>query len=258
METVGEILKYMEELAPYELAENWDNVGLLCGDREQEVYSVVCSLDVTREVIGEAKEKGAGLIVAHHPVIFTSVSSVTEDDRTGRILREAICGGISLICMHTNLDCANGGVNDALAAALSIKNVVNMEAGENGMLGRVGDLPQELSPEKFAAYVKEHLWAGGVRFCDGRHPVRRVAVGGGACGKLMDQAISKGADAFVIGDSSYDLMQKAESLGLTLVDAGHFPTENTVVPVIAEKLGAAFPSVEVWVSEKHADCIKFV
>ncbi len=258
MVTVGEILKYMEELAPYELAESWDNVGLLCGDREQEVDSVVCALDVTIDVIREAKEKGASLIVAHHPAIFTSVSRVTEDDRTGKILREAIRGGISLICMHTNLDCANGGVNDALAAALSLTNVVNMEAGENRMLGRVGDLSQELSPEKFAAFVKERLLAGGVRFCNGRHPVRRVAVGGGACGKLMDQAIEKGADAFVIGDSSYDLMQKAESLGLTLVDAGHFPTENTVVPGIAKKLESAFPSVKAWVSEKHADCIKFV
>ncbi len=258
MATVGDMLKFMEELAPYGLAESWDNVGLLCGDPEQEIKSVLCALDVTLDAVEEAEEKGAGLVIAHHPVIFTSVSRVTEDDRTGKILREAIRAGISLICMHTNLDCANGGVNDALAAALGLEGVVNMEAGENGMLGRVGDLSREFAPEEFAIYVKERLSAGGVRFCDGGKPIRRVAVGGGACGKLMDHALRKGAEAFVIGDSSYDLMQRAEFLGLTLVDAGHFPTENTVVPVVADKLKAAFPLVDVRVSERHADCIHFV
>ena len=97
-----------------------------------------------------------------------------------------------------------------------------------------------------------------MRFCDGGEPIRRVAVGGGACGKLMDYAIAKGADAFVIGDCSYDLMQRAQSLGLTRVDAGHFPTENPVAAVFADRISAAFPQVETEVSERHADCIQFV
>ena len=160
MTTVQDILTFMEGLAPYELAESWDNVGLLCGDRAQEVTSVLCALDVTETVVQEAAERGAQLVVAHHPAIFTSVSRVTSDDTTGRVLRYAIKHDISIICMHTNADCAEGGVNDALASALFLTNVVSMEAGENGMLGRVGDLPREMQPREFALYVKECLRSG--------------------------------------------------------------------------------------------------
>ena len=151
MTTVQDILTFMEGLAPYELAESWDNVGLLCGDRAQEVTSVLCALDVTETVVQEAAERGAQLVVAHHPAIFTSVSRVTSDDTTGRVLRYAIKHDISIICMHTNADCAEGGVNDALASALFLTNVVSMEAGENGMLGRVGDLPHSILQRR--AYV---------------------------------------------------------------------------------------------------------
>lgn len=258
MITVSDVLDFLEGFAPPELAESWDNVGLLCGDRRSEVTSVLCALDATETVVQEAIDRGAQLVVAHHPAIFTSVSRVTSDDATGRILRLAIRHDISIICMHTNADCAFGGVNDALASALFLTNVVNMEAGENGMLGRTGDLPREMQPHEFALYVKECLRAGGVRFCDAGQPIHRVAVGGGACGKMMDSAIAKGADAFVIGDCSYDLMQRAQSLGLTLVDAGHFPTENPVAAVFADKISEAFPQLTSVVSERHADCIQFV
>lgn len=258
MITVQDILTFLEGIVPSALAESWDNVGLLAGDRTSEVTGVLCALDVTEQVVAEAVEMGAQLIVAHHPAIFTSVSRVTADDATGRVLREAIRNDIALICMHTNADCAEGGVNDALASALFLTSVVGMDAGENGMLGRVGDLPRPMQPREFAQYVKECLRAGGVRFCDGGRPIHRVAVGGGACGKMMDAAAAKGADAFVIGDCSYDLMQRAQSIGLTLVDAGHFPTENPMTAVFADKISSVFPQLTVQSSAKHADVIEFV
>ena len=152
--TVQEILTFLEGFAPVELAEHWDNVGLLCGDRQQPVTAVLCALDVTEQVIEEAAARGAELVVAHHPAIFTSVSRVTTDDVTGRVLRAAIKHDIAIICMHTNADSTWGGVNDALASALFLTGVVNMEGGDNRMLGRVGDLPREMQPREFAAYVK--------------------------------------------------------------------------------------------------------
>ena len=130
MITVQDIVTLLEGLAPPALAESWDNVGLLCGDRAREVTNVLCSLDITEQVVAEATERGAQMIVAHHPVIFTSISRITEDDATGRILRAAIRHEIALVCMHTNADCAQGGVNDALAAALFLTNVGNLEAGK--------------------------------------------------------------------------------------------------------------------------------
>lgn len=247
----------LETFAPVSLAESWDNVGLMTGDRRQPVRRVLCALDATEDVIAEATETGAQLVVAHHPLIFTSVKSVTEDDAAGRALRRAIRADLAVICMHTNADCAEGGVNDALAAALGLRNVEPMGAGDNGMLGRVGDLPEPMQPAAFAGFVKNALRAGGVRFTDGGREISRVAVGGGACGKLMDFALRRGAQAFVIGDCSYDLMQRAQSLGLTLADAGHFPTENPVAAVFAERIRAAFPEVETAVSAVHRDCIRF-
>ncbi len=258
MPFVKDILECLEAFAPYELAESWDNCGLMTGDRESKVTKVLCALDATEAVIEEAVRVGAQVVVAHHPLIFTSVHRITEDDATGRALRLAIRNDIAVICMHTNADCAQGGVNDALAKALGLSGIVNMEAGENKMLGRVGNLPARMSPKVFAAYVKDCLDAGGVRYADGGSPIRRVAVGGGACGKMMDTAKKKGADAFVIGDSSYDLMQRAQSIGLTLVDAGHFPTENPVAAVFADHLAKCFLTVETMVSEVHRDCIQFV
>lgn len=258
MSTVQNIVKLLEYMAPAELAESWDNVGLLCGNHTHEVTGVLCALDITEAVVEEAIQKEANVIVAHHPVIFTSISSVTADTATGRILQAAIKHDISLICMHTNADCAKGGVNDALAAALFLTGVENMKAGENEMLGRVGNLSDEMEPERFAFYVKECLGAGGVRFCNGGKPIKRVAVGGGACGKMMDDAQNKGADAFVIGDCSYDLMQRAQTLGLTLVDAGHFSTENPIAQVFAERIKESFPELTVSVSEVHSDCIQYV
>lgn len=258
MTTVGEILASLEAFAPYALAESWDNCGLLAGDRAHVVTKVLCALDVTEAVAQEAADIGAQLIVAHHPAIFPSVSRVTADDATGRTLRTVIAHDIAVICMHTNADCAEGGVNDALAETLGLTDIISMGAGENGTLGRVGNLPKAMEPQAFARFVKERLHANGARFVSGRRSILRVAVGGGACGKMMDDALKKGADAFIIGDCSYDIMQRAEALGLTLCDAGHFPTENPVVPVFARRIADAFDGVETVVSAVHGDCIHFV
>ena len=257
MVQVKQVLHCLEQAAPYELAESWDNVGLLVGDPDAPVDGVLCALAITEAVVDEAAERGCNLIVAHHPVIFTSVSRVTADTVTGRILIQMIRKGISGICMHTNMDCASEGVNDLLAASLGLTDVENMGAGETGTLGRVGNLPHAMTLEEFARHVKLSLGANGVRVADGGKPVRRVAVGGGACGKLMDFAVNKGADTFVIGDCSYDLMCRARDIGLNLLDAGHFPTENPVARGFRDLIAAQMPDLNVQVSDRHCDCISF-
>lgn len=257
MVQVKDVLHCLEQAAPYALAEHWDNVGLLVGDPEAKVEGVLCALDITETVVEEAAERGCNLIVAHHPVIFTSVSRVTADTVTGRILISMIQKGISGICMHTNMDCASAGVNDLLAASLGLTDVINMEAGEGGNLGRVGNLPKPMTLQDFAKHVKLSLGAGGVRVADGGKMVQRVAVGGGACGKLMDYAVAKGADTFVIGDCSYDLMMKAHDIGLNLLDAGHFPTENPVAHGFRDLIAEQFPELDITVSRLHCDCISF-
>lgn len=258
MPNVSQILHFLEVIAPNNLAESWDNIGLLAGNGNAKVHRILCALDVTEQVVQEAIDGKFDLIVAHHPLIFTKVHAVTTATTTGRALIAAIKADVAVICMHTNLDCATGGVNDALASVLGLSGVISMGAGESGTLGRVGKLPMRMSPALFADYVKDALDAGGVRYCDGGKTIQTVAVGGGACGKLMDYAIEKGADAFVVGECTYDLMQKAQSLGLTLVDAGHFATENPIVPVLVQKLQDAFLTTQVQPSALHGDCILYV
>lgn len=236
----------------------WDNVGLLAGRPDREAVKILVALDVTEWVAEEAIEIGANLIVSHHPVMncaWRPVQTVRDDDPQGRLLLRLIESGVGVVCMHTNLDAAEGGVNDALAARLGLRGVEKLEGGD-GIL-RAGTVAEQTCGS-FAASVKKALGAGSVRFTDSGGPVRRVAVGGGACGGYFRAAAQAGCDALVTADVKYDQFLDAKALGLMLLDAGHFPTENVVCPVLADYLRRRFPGVEVVDSRRHRevfDCL---
>ena len=262
MTTVADILKFMEGLAPGYMKMDWDNVGLLCGSGKTPVTKILVALDPFEHVCKEAADWGAELIVTHHPLIFQAMKSITDETSIGRGIMTLLRSGICAINAHTNLDCAPGGVNDVLAAKLGLeKTQVISPAGTNeaglpyGLL-RCGEV-QEQSLEAFLGQVKAALGCEGLRYVDGGKPVRKVAVGGGSCAGGMLEALDAGCDTFVTADIKYNQFWDARDLGLNLIDAGHFHTENPVVAVLAEKLQAAFPEVEVKISEKHHDCMKF-
>lgn len=256
--TVNEILHCLEQAAPYELAESWDNCGLLVGRGTQEIQGVLCALDITPKVVAEAVENGCNLIVAHHPVIFGKLSRVTAEDATGALVMQMIEHHIAAICMHTNMDCAAVGVNDLLAAQLGLLEVRNLGGGEGAQLGRIGLLRHSMTLEEFVRHVKLSLDAGGVRVsAGGGEEICCVAVGGGACGELMELAKQQGADALVIGDSNYHTMMHARDIGIHLLDAGHFATENAVVSGFRDLIVEQFPKCRVIVSRVHRDCIQF-
>ena len=255
MASVHDIEQALYELAPRELAAEWDNVGLLAGRRDREVHKVLVSLDVTAAVAEEARQWGAELIAAHHPVIFHPVKRVTDQDPAGEILLRLAEHGIAAVCMHTNLDAAQGGVNDALAAALQLEEVAPLEGG--GGIVRTGRLPWPVSVPDFLFAVQEALGAGGLRCTDGAKPISRVAVGGGACGEFLWAAAAAGCDAFVTADVKYNQFLDAAALGLTLVDAGHFPTEDVVCPVLARYLSERFPELTVRKSASHREVIQY-
>ena len=257
MTTVNAVESYLFQVAPKDLQQSWDNVGLLVGDPEGPVRSVLVALDITRDVVDEAVEGSFDLIVAHHPLMncaWSPVQSVRSDRTQGKLITTLIQNGISAICMHTNLDSASGGVNDALAAALGLKDIAPLS--EDG-IGRIGTLEQEMPLEKFAALVKERLRAGGVRYADGGRNVRRVAVGGGACGEYGTLAASLGCDTFVTADLKYHDFQNGPGMGLNLLDAGHFPTENVVCAVLEDFLHSRFPGLTVLRSSVHRDIIQY-
>ena len=223
MPTVHEIENALYELAPRELAQSWDNVGLLVGSPGQEVRRVLIALDITGAVADEAAQLGAELIVAHHPVMnchWHPVQTLRDDTTQGRTLFRLIQGGIAAICMHTNLDAAQGGVSDALAAAIGLEGVSWVEV--NGS-ERVGSLTRAMALPDFLAQVQEGL----------------------------------GCDAFVTADVKYDQFLDAKALDLSLIDAGHFPTENVVCPVLIRYLREHFPGLEVCKSEAHQEVVQY-
>ena len=257
MTTVREIENYLFTLAPKDLAQSWDNVGLLVGNTVGTVRKALVSLDITAQVVQEAQDLGCDLIVSHHPVMncaWHQVQSIRDDDSQGRLLTALIQNRISAICMHTNLDAAQGGVNDALAATLGLTDVAPAE--ENG-IERIGTLASPLALEPFLLHVKKALRANGLRYADGGKPARRVAVGGGACGDFFTQAVALGCDTFVTADVKYNQFLDAADLGLNLIDAGHFPTEDVICPVIVEALRRQFPGLEIVKSRQHREVIQY-
>ena len=262
MTTVSDILNLVETLAPRAMKMEWDNVGLLCGSRSTPVTKVLVALDPFEHVCEEAARWGAEVIVTHHPIIFRPLPNITDETSIGRGIRTLIKHDISAINAHTNLDQAPGGVNDVLAKKLALVKVEVINpcgTDENGQpwgLLRMGQVPQQ-PLEAFLNRVKTLLGCEGLRYVDGGKTVRKVAVGGGACADGFREALAAGCDTFVTSDIKYNQFWDARDLGLNLIDAGHFYTENPTVAVLAEKIAAAFPEIEVKISESHSDCMKY-
>ena len=265
MATVREIFQELDQWAPFETQMDFDNAGFLVGRGEREVRKILVSLDITQAVVDEAAKWGADLIVSHHPVIFHPAKSITDRDPLGRTLLALLEGGVAAICAHTNLDAAVGGVNDVLAARLGLTDTEVLEPsgtdrqGRPIGIGRAGKAAPgaPTAVADYAAFVKEALGANGVRYVDAGRPVSRVAVGGGACGDMGHLALALGCDTFVTSDVKYNQFLDARDMGLNLIDAGHYPTENVVCPVLADALRAAFPEVEITLSAGHKEVFSY-
>ena len=261
--TVTEILRELERFAPPEMKLDFDNVGLLAGFPSAPVTRVLAALDITDDVIAEAQETGAELIVSHHPLIFHALKRVTADEPTGRKVIRLIEGHVSAICMHTNLDAAEGGVNDALMEALGAAVTGLLDAhGEDGRgrpygIGRIGLLPQPMPLEAFLARVKGRLGCSGVRYVPGSKAVEKLACCGGSGGDMLERAHAAGCDTFVTADLKYDRLLAAKELGINLIDADHFCTENVVIPKLVSRLETAFPGLDVRISARHGQTARF-
>ena len=257
MPTVREIEQALFELAPGEAAMEWDNVGHLLGDPDRAVERVLVALDITEGVADEAIASGCQLVVAHHPVMncrWTPVQNIRDDTFQGHLFLKLLRNNVSAICMHTNLDIAWGGVNDALAQRLEL-----VDPGplcENG-LGRVGEYPESVALADYVRFVCQALGCNGLRYADAGKPVRRVAVGGGACGEFEEDAIRAGCDTFVTADLSYHQFLDAAGKGINLIDAGHFPTEDPVCEKVITYLTDRFPELAVSKSASHNEVIQY-
>lgn len=254
MQTVREILDFLWSIAPEAGKEPWDNVGHLVGRRNASVDHILVSLDITMPVIHEAIEKGTQLIVSHHPLIWDSYKHVTDSVfQQDKVLTLAE-HRISAICMHTNLDEAEDGVDDTLAEALGLKPECHLA---EGTIGHVSMLPEPMDLQDFLPMVKEKLHANGLRYCNGGRSVQRIATGCGSCGEYLADAVKAGCDTFITGDVKYSVMIDALGQGINLIDAGHYPTENPIVAKLQRKLQAQFPDVQVEIAESIAQPDQF-
>lgn len=234
---------FLEQKAPPQTAEDWDNVGLLADAGPAEVTGVLVALDATPAALLQAEKVGANLLVTHHPVIFTPTRRLCADDPAVAALR----AGISVLCLHTNLDKAAGGVNDTLAARLGLSGV---SVAADGMT-RYGTLPRPLSARQLAAHTAGVLHTA-VRFV-GSDTVRTVAVCGGGAGSGV-LTLPAGIDAYVTGEVKHHEFLAARAAGLCVVEAGHYATEVPVVETVAGWLREAFSELPVYAFVDEPPC----
>ena len=254
MTSITEIYNYLCTLAPLELQMSFDNSGFQIGRMNKDVERVLLALDVTDNVVQEAVELGAGLIISHHPLIFSAMKSINGMNPEGARLIKLIENGIAVTSMHTNLDIAEGGVNDVLIAMLGAKAECGLDK-EN--CGRVGQLENPMAFDSFLLHCKNVLKANGLRYYDAGKMVSKLAVMGGAGGDGVEEAYALGCDTYVTSDIKYHQFLIAKELGINLIDADHYCTENPIIPVLCDKLEKAFPETEFIVSKKHKQIISF-
>ena len=250
MTKVADIVEAMNRFAPVELAEDWDNVGLLVGIGGRDVSKIIVMLDLDENGLREALEVGADMIITHHPFIMPKLSNITDPVILGLIENK-----ISVCSMHTNLDCADGGVNEVLAETLGLESIEPIMFGD--FIARGGAV-RKCSLSVFMNQVKRVLNIDSLRYVGDRETlIEKVCVVGGSGGDFIEEACAKGFDAIVTADVKYHQAQLAEKYGICVIDAGHFETENPVIYKVARYLREVFADVEVITSLRTKSYIKY-
>ena len=237
---VRDVIDVIRSFAPENVQESWDNSGLSVGDANAEVTGVLVGFDCTPELVDEAVECGANLIVTHHPLIFSALRRVTPDDAVGLAVMKAIRGGVAIYSAHTNADKVVGGVSWAMARRIGLENVTILDVdgsvcgpdGQECGLGIVGDFPEPVPVERAVEIVKSafrvpcvktsRLWPGLM--------ISRVAACGGSGSSLISKAREAGAQLYVCGDISYHHFFTPE--GFILMDVGHYESEIDIVDIL--------------------------
>ena len=244
--TVKELYQDFELAIPASLSCEWDNDGLMCSpDLSAPVKRVLLTLDVSEAAVDYAIDKKCDLIISHHPMIFRPLTSITEENFTARKVLKCIQNGISVFSFHTRFDIVYGGVNDRLAEILGLSNVTSFGDDETPTIGRIGTV-EATSLEAFSALVKEKLGVPALQTVDLGQEIRRVALVGGDGKDFLKPALRKGVDLYLTGSLSYNSMVDAADMGLQVMEAGHFFTENPVLSVLNEMIAVACPEAEVF------------
>ncbi len=240
--TVNEIYQYLDEIAPFSTQEKWDNSGLLVGDPCRSVKGVLVTLDITLEAVNAAASQGCDLVIAHHPVIFSPLKSLSPNNPAYQLAANRIAA----ICTHTPMDIANGGINDLLVERLGekIPFTDDVQPLDAAGCGRIVTLKMPMTAAEIAAAAKEILGCPYVRLADTGERVRTLGICSGSGASMLEE-IEGRCDALLTGDVKHDRWYAAKQYGISLIDCGHYHTEVVMVRMLAEKLRTQFPELEV-------------
>ena len=240
---VRDINNIMETYASSCLKESYDNVGLMVGDLNSQVTSIMVALDCTFEVIKEALEKECNLIITHHPLLFLRPSTITKETLQGRKIIELIQNNINVYSSHTNLDIVKDGLNDILTKLLGFKywsiieNFGENSQGEAQGIGRLVSLDKPITLEQICERVKVSLDLKGLKYAgEEKMQINKIAIINGSGQDYFKAAANCGADCIITGDTSYHYVSEYMEMGIAIIDAGHFETEWPSMKVVAEVL----------------------
>lgn len=239
-----ELYKYLDSVIPSSLSCDWDNDGLMCcGDPDKEIKKVLIALDITERTVEHAVNGSFDVILSHHPMIFKRIGAIEPSVGSAKKAIRLIKNDISAMSFHTRLDALEGGVNDILCTRLGVKGAVPF--GPDGEeMGRIGMLDAPITLDEFCKNVKEAIGAPIVLSSSCGKTVQKVALLGGDGKDFVSSAIKAGADTYISGRISYNVMAEAPEMGINLIEAGHFYTEHPVCEILRELVKKADNSIE--------------
>lgn len=243
---VNDIINKMESLAPTYLKEDFDNVGLMVGDRNKVVNKVLLALDCTLKVIEEAKKEEVDLIITHHPLIFRKPSNITTDTLQGKKIIELIKNDISLYSSHTNLDSVENGLNHTIVSVLGFGESTLLEKNKNitsAGLGRIVNLHKEIKLEDLIEQVKNKLNINNLRVVRGTDTVSKIAIINGSGQDFIGKAMSLGVDTVITGDTTYHFASDYKEMGINILDVGHFASEQIIFFNVMKQIESKFNNV---------------
>lgn len=267
--TLSDCIAILERIAPLDLAESWDNVGLLVGDRRATVERIMTCLTLTPDVAREAIADGVQLVVTHHPVLFKPVQRLTTDTEDGAMLLGLIRAGVAIYSPHTAYDSTFDGINSQLAAVLELQQPTPLRPATVGLGsqaeqsalevggGRWGTLPRATTLAALAEQIKRLLSADTVQFVgDANRMVQHVAVACGSAAEFLPDARAAGCDVLLTGEARFHSCLEARSTGIALILAGHYATERTSVEQLARQLAESCPGLTIWASRTEQDPLR--
>lgn len=231
------IIAACNRFAPPELAVEGDNIGLIIGDIRKKVTGIVTALDVTGKAIDLAIKEKCGLIIVHHPPIYSPIKKIDPASAQGRLIYRLIKNDIAVFAMHTNLDSAPKGLNSEVSVMLGLKKIRSVK--HKGIAYRTGLLPKKMDAKKLSMHVKKRLKLKTVRYCGRGGEIKKVAVCTGAGADFLYDAARRGAQALITGDIRHHNAVECVELGMTIIDAGHFGTERPMVDMVTGRLKKA-------------------